>query len=213
MLSLADRRLYGIVDLGYVDSSEEAITATTSALLAGGIDILQLRAKHAAQSTIAEIGRAMVPLTRAAGVPLIINDFPQIAADLDADGVHLGQDDGDLNAARAIVGAGKIVGRSTHSALQARAARDEGADYIGFGPLFATPTKPGRPAIGIDDIAAVHQELGENFPVYCIGGIKRDNARDVIAAGARRLVIVSGLLQAEDIPAYITDVKANFSDS
>lgn len=207
MLSLADRRLYGIVDLGYLPSEVEAVAETARAMLAGGIDILQLRAKDTAETIIAEIGRAIMPLARAAGVPLIINDYPQLAADLDADGVHLGQDDGDLNAARAIVGPGKIVGRSTHSPSQARAARDEGADYIGFGPLFATPTKPGRPAIGVDDIAAVHEELGGDIPIYCIGGIKLENAREVLAAGARRLVIVSGILQADDIPAYIADVK------
>ena len=211
MLSLADRRLYGIVDLGYLPNDVGTVAETTRAMLAGGIDVLQLRAKDTAETTIAEIGRAIVPLTRAAGVPLIINDYPQLAADLDADGVHLGQDDGDLDAARAIVGPGKIVGRSTHSPIQARAARDEGADYIGFGPLFATPTKPGRPAIGVDDIAAVHEELSADFPIYCIGGIKLENAHEVLAAGALRLVIVSGILQANDIPAYIADVKAKFS--
>ena len=212
MLSLADRRLYGIIDLGYLPSDVEAVAGTTRAILSGGIDVLQLRAKNCAETTIAEIGRAIVPLTRAAEVPLIINDYPQLAADLDADGVHLGQDDGDLNAARAVVGPGKIVGRSTHSPVQARAARDEGADYIGFGPLFATPTKPGRPAIGLDDIAGVHEELGADFPIYCIGGIKKENAPEVLAAGARRLVIVSGILQADDIAAYIADVKAKFSN-
>ena len=209
MLSLADRRLYGIVDLGYLPVDVGKVSETTRAMLAGGIDVLQLRAKDTAETTISEIGRAIMPLTRAAGVPLIINDYPQLAADLDADGVHLGQDDGDINAARAIVGPGKIVGRSTHSPVQARAARDEGADYIGFGPLFATPTKPGRPAIGVDDIAAMNEELGTDFPIYCIGGIKLGNAHEVLAAGARRLVIVSGILQADDIPAYIADVKAS----
>jgi thiamine-phosphate pyrophosphorylase len=210
MLPLAERRLYGIVDLGYLPADVESVAESTRTMLAGGIDILQLRAKGADESTIAEIGRAIIPMARAAEVPLIINDYPQLAADLDADGVHLGQDDGEINAARAIVGPGKIVGRSTHSPVQARAARDEGADYIGFGPLFATPTKPGRPAIGVDDIAAVHEELGADFPIYCIGGIKLENAHEVLAAGARRLVIVSGILQANDIPAYIAAVKASF---
>lgn len=208
MLSLADRRLYGIVDLGYLPSEIDAVVDTTRALLAGGIDILQLRAKSEAETAIAETGRAIVPMTRAAEVPLIVNDYPQIAADLDADGVHLGQEDGDLNAARAIIGEGKIIGRSTHSPIQAKVARDEGADYIGFGPLFETPTKPGRAAIGMDDIAAVHAQLGADFPIYCIGGIKLENAHQVLAAGARRVVIVSGLLQARDIVAYIADVKA-----
>ena len=208
MASLVDRRLYGIVDLGYVDSDVDAVVATTRALLDGGIDLLQLRAKDTGAGVILALGRAMLPLTRAAGVPLIINDHPEIAAAIDADGVHLGQDDGNLDDARATIGEGKIVGRSTHSPDQARAARAEGADYIGFGPVFTTPTKPGRPAIGSADIAAVHNELGADFPIYCIGGIKRDNAADMIAAGARRLVIVSGILQADDMAGYIGDVKA-----
>ena len=208
MLSLADRRLYGIVDLGYLAPGEEAIVAITQVMLDGGIDILQLRAKGFPPETITRLGRAMLPLTRSAGVPLIINDHARIAADIDADGVHLGQDDGDLDEARAILGSGKFVGRSTHSPVQAGSARDEGADYIGFGPIFATPTKPGRPAIGSGDIAAVHAELGAGFPIYCIGGIKSDNASALVAAGARRLVIVSGLLQAADIPGYIREVKS-----
>ena len=120
MLSLADRRLYGIVDLGYLPSEVEKVNETARAMLAGGIDVLQLRAKDISEAIIAKIGRAIMPLARAAGVPLIINDYPQLAADLDADGVHLGQEDGDLDAARAIVGPEKIVGRSTHSPLTTR---------------------------------------------------------------------------------------------
>jgi len=208
MVSLADRRLYGIVDLGYVEPKAETVAETTRALLEGGIDILQLRAKNAAESTVLELGRIMLPLTRAAKVPLIINDFPHLAAELDADGVHLGQNDGDLKIARNIIGPDKIVGRSTHSPDQALCALAEGADYIGFGPIFATPTKPGRPAIGSQDIAGVHRQLGGSFPIYCIGGIKDDNAAALVDAGARRLVIVSGLLLSADIPAYIAAVKS-----
>ncbi len=207
MVSFAGRRLYGIVDLGYVEPHAEAVTRATQALLEGGIDILQLRAKNADEGTILELGRIMLPLTRAAHVPLIINDFPHLAGALDADGVHLGQDDGALEAARDIIGRDKVVGRSTHSPEQAIAALAEGADYIGFGPIFATPTKPGRPAIGSQDIAEVHRQLGDQFPIYCIGGIKDDNAAALVAAGARRLVIVSGLLLANDVTAYIDGVK------
>lgn len=207
MFSLADRRLYGIVDLGYVEPHVEAVTRATKNLLEGGIDILQLRAKVVDEDTILELGRIMLPLTRAAGVPLIINDFPHITAELDADGVHLGQDDGDVATARDVIGEDKIVGRSTNSRVQAIAAKAEGADYIGFGPIFATPTKPGRSAIGSQDIADVHRQLGDHFPIYCIGGIKNDNAATLVAAGARRLVIVSGLLLADDIPAYIGEIK------
>ena len=97
------------------------------------------------------------------------------------------------------------MGKSTHSIAQALAAAEEGADYIGFGPLFATPTKPDYIPIGIDDIQTVHQEL--TIPIFCIGGIKKENLVSVLTAGAKRVVIVSGILQAEDIPAYVRDCK------
>jgi len=96
-----------------------------------------------------------------------------------------------------------LVGRSTHSPEQAAAALAEGFDYIGFGPLFATLTKPGRPAIGMADIRRVEVSVGQHLPVFCIGGIKPDNLAAVLAAGARRVVIVSALLQAPD-PAAAT---------
>jgi thiamine-phosphate pyrophosphorylase len=115
--------------------------------------------------------------------------------------VHIGQDDGPIAGARAAAGSGKLVGRSTHSLAQARAARAEGADYLGFGPLFATPTKPDYPAIGLEDIAQAHAEVPDR-PIFCIGGIKLENLAEVIAAGARRVVIVSGILLAPDVAAY-----------
>ena len=102
---------------------------------------------------------------------------------------------------RAKAGEGKLAGRSTHSLEQARAARDEGADYLGFGPLFATPTKPDYRPIGLEDIARVHAEV-TGRPIFCIGGVKLENLPEVIAAGARRVVIVSGLLLAEDVAGY-----------
>jgi thiamine-phosphate pyrophosphorylase len=145
-----DPRLYCILDLGY--TSEDRAEEVTASLLAGGADILQLRAKGKDLETIDRVARKLLPLCREAGVPFILNDFPELAAEIDADGVHIGQDDGPLADARRIVGLGKIIGRSTHSLDQARAALAEGFDYIGFGPLFPTPTKAGRPAIGLHHI-------------------------------------------------------------
>jgi thiamine-phosphate pyrophosphorylase len=195
--ALAACRLYGILDLGYVATADAVPMARR--MIAGGVDILQVRAKRLAPWAIHALVADLLPVTRAAGVPLIINDFPALAAD--ADGVHIGQDDGPILEARAAAGSGKLVGRSTHSLAQARAARAEGADYLGFGPLFATPTKPDYPAIGLDDIAQVHAEMTDR-PIFCIGGIKLENLPEVIAAGARRVVIVSGILQAPDVAAY-----------
>ena len=202
----ADSKLYAILDLGYVAEADAAATAV--ALLAGGADLLQLRAKHQDLATIRRVALQLLPRCRAAGVPFILNDHPALAAELDADGVHLGQDDGALAAARAVLGPEKIIGRSTHSLAQARVALAEGFDYIGFGPLFATPTKPGRPAIGLHDIAAMEREVGARIPAFCIGGIKRANLATVLAAGARRVVIVSELLQAPDVVAATRAARA-----
>ena len=198
--------LYTILDLGY--TPEAAAVATTRALLAGGADLLQLRAKHHDLPTIRRVAETLLPLCRAAGVRFILNDYPSLAVEIGADGVHLGQDDGPLAAAREIMGPGKLIGRSTHSLNQARAALAEGFDCIGFGPLFATPTKPGRPAIGLQDIAAMECDVGCRIPAFCIGGIKRSNLASVLAAGARRIVIVSDLLQAPDVQVATREARS-----
>jgi thiamine-phosphate pyrophosphorylase len=106
-----------------------------------------------------------------------------------------------------MLGPGKLVGRSTHGPGQARAAVEEGFDYIGFGPLFPTPTKLGRPAIGLADLATVQAELGARLPVFAIGGIRRANLAEVLAAGARNVVIVSDLLTAADITAATREAR------
>ena len=201
---MTNPRLYCILDLGYVP--EENAETTTASLLAGGAHLLQLRAKGKDLATIERVARRLLPLCRAAGVPFILNDFPALAAALDADGVHIGQDDGPLAAAREIVGPGKLIGRSTHSLGQARAALAEGFDYIGFGPLFPTPTKAGRPAIGLHEIAAMEREVGSQIPAFCIGGITRQTLPQVLAAGARRVVIVSDLLKADHVQAATREV-------
>lgn len=198
--------LYAILDLGYVP--EDAAASAAKNLLEGGADLLQLRAKGCAEAVTQRVAECLLPLCRAAGVPFILNDFPHLAAELGADGVHIGQNDGSLADARALVGEGSIIGRSTHSLDQARAALAEGFDYIGFGPLFPTPTKAGRPAIGLQDIATMEQEVGSRIPAFCIGGIKHDNLPTVLTAGARRVVIVSGLLTAPDVKVATAQAKA-----
>ncbi len=199
MKPLADCRLYGILDLGYVAAVDAASMARR--MVAGGVDLLQIRAKHALAADLVALAQRVRPLTADAGVPLVINDHPFLVERANADGAHIGQDDGPLAAARAKAGPGALIGRSTHSVEQALAARDEGADYLGFGPLFATPTKPDYAPIGLDDIARVHAEITDR-PIFCIGGVKLANLPRIIAAGARRVVIVSGILQAADVTAY-----------
>ncbi len=211
---ISDALLYGIVDLGYVTAA--GACAAAERMCAGGVDVIQLRAKGADEYAIEALGHELIRVTEPAGVPLVINDFPHLVPSIGAQGAHVGQDDLAVEDARWRAGralAGEvpppIIGRSTHSFAQAVAAVAEGADYIGFGPLFPTPTKAGRPAIGLDDIRRVHEAV--NIPIFCIGGIKRENLDAVLDAGARRVVIVSGILQAPDIAGYCRDLKARLS--
>jgi thiamine-phosphate pyrophosphorylase len=213
---LSKARLYCILDLGYV--SEENAESVTHSLLAGGADLLQFRAKGHDLATIQRVAEKLLPLCRAAGVPFILNDFPALALEIGADGVHIGQDDGIHPAKDRGLQSGLhsfihssssrrfIIGRSTHSLEQARAALAEGFDYIGFGPLFPTPTKAGRPGIGLQDIATMEREVGSKIPAFCIGGITRQTLPQVLAAGARRVVIVSDLLKAADVEAATREV-------
>jgi thiamine-phosphate pyrophosphorylase len=202
--ALADARLYGIVDLGYV--SAEAAPVAAERLLEGGVDVLQLRAKRADKSVIAALAGEIHALTSPFGVPLILNDHPDLLRHVPAEGAHVGQDDMSVAEARSAAGRAVIIGKSTHSPAQARAAAQEGADYIGFGPLFATPTKPGRPAIGLRDIATVQGEV--SIPIFCIGGIKPENLAAVRAAGATRIVIVSAWLQAGEIASAVRAARS-----
>ena len=174
-------------------------------LVRGGIDLIQLRAKNLSAEEIEKLAWELHSITTRHGVPLIINDHPEIARSVRAEGVHLGQDDMSIADARKIVGADCAVGKSTHSLDQAIHAFYEGADYIGFGPLFATPTKPDYQPIGLGEIYKVHDAV--RIPIFCIGGINLDNLPKVIQAGAQRVVIVSGLLQATDTASYARAAK------
>lgn len=198
-VSISDAKLYAILDMGYVD--EQNATAVTRDLIAGGAGALQIRAKRWGRERIAAMAERVLPLTKAAGIPLIINDYPEVAAEVEADGVHVGQDDGTIEEIRYLVGDDMMIGRSTHTPAQAIQALADGFDYIGFGPVFPTPTKAGRPGIGMEHIKAVQDEVGSKIPMFCIGGLKDNNLDDVIAAGANRVVVVSALLKADDIEA------------
>lgn len=201
--SLRAARLYGIVDLGYVAESD--VVPMTRALLEGGVDILQLRAKKLTAAEVEALAQAMLPVTRDAGVPLVINDHPEVAAAVGSDGVHVGQDDDSVAKARAIVGPDIFVGKSTHSLDQAVAAQAEKADYIGFGPLYATGTKPDYVPVGLQDIKRVHELV--SLPVFCIGGVNAARAAEILAAGARRVVVVSAFLLAADVRAEVRRLK------
>jgi len=200
---LSDCRLYGILDLSYVTASDAENVAAQ--MIDGGVDVLQLRAKQSSIVEIVDLARRLHRITTAAGVPLVVNDYAEVAAEVPVEGVHVGQDDGSIATAREKVGRNTIVGRSTHSVEQANAATAEGADYIGFGPIFPTPTKPDYKPIGLANIRRVHSEI--TVPIFCIGGIKSDNLGQVVAAGGQRVAIVSGLLKAPEIAKYARSCK------
>ncbi|MDA0814410.1 MAG: thiamine phosphate synthase [Verrucomicrobia bacterium] len=204
MKSIDQCHLYGILDAGYTSPADFPRVARLM-VEGDGIDILQLRAKGASLEDVKRWADAVHAITIEAGVPLVINDHPAVAAAVGAEIIHVGQDDMPLAEVRKLVPQNTLIGKSTHSIDQAMAAAAEGADYIGFGPLFATLTKPDYIPIGIDDILTLHQRL--SIPIFCIGGIKKENLLSVLSAGAKRVVIVSGILQAEDVPAYVRDCK------
>lgn len=199
MKSLSRCRLYGILDLGYVDPS--GALKMIHLMLTGGVGAIQLRAKSHDIGTIRDTALRIAPACRQAGVPFLLNDHPQLVAETGADGVHVGQDDMAIADVRAIIGPDAIIGLSTHSLAQAMNSR--GADYIGFGPLFPTPTKPDYKPVGLREVTEVHRRV--TVPIFCIGGIKRENLGEVLAAGGTRVVIVSGILQASDPTAYCRD--------
>jgi thiamine-phosphate pyrophosphorylase len=170
--------------------------AFLEAALDGGVDVVQLRMKDARDEDVIAAGRRLKRICEAHEALLIVNDRPDLAVAIDADGVHLGQDDSPAAEARSIVGAERLIGQSTHTAAQIDAAAGVAVNYIGVGPVHATPTKPGRAAVGLDLIryAAAHATL----PFFAIGGINGDNVAAVRAAGATRIAVVRALAEAAD---------------
>jgi thiamine-phosphate pyrophosphorylase len=201
--NLKEARLYGIIDLTYIDAPD--VTHVAERMIEGDVDLIQLRGKQKSIDELVDLAAQLHKLTSRSSIPLIVNDYAEIARRVPVEGVHVGQDDDSIAVARQKARRDLIVGKSTHSLEQARAAQREGADYVGFGPIFATPTKPDYKPIGLGDIKQAHVDLA--LPIFCIGGIKIDKLAQLIAAGAQRVVIVSGLLKAPDIAEYARACK------
>lgn len=188
-------RLY-LVATPRAHMAEEEFLVRVGAALDGGVDVLQLRCKEWPALPFTRLATRVATLARDAGVPFIINDRPDVALAAGADGVHLGQDDLPVAWARRILGHA-IVGRSSHESAHAEQAIAEGADYFAVGPVWETPTKPGRRAAGLSYVRAVAQR-DVAIPWFAIGGITPENIVDVIAAGARRVAVVRAVLDACD---------------
>jgi len=171
--------------------------------LRGGVDLVQLREKDAGDAEILAAAAEARPLCTAAGALLLVNDRPDLAVAVGADGVHVGQDDMSVADARAITGPDLLVGLSTHAPSEIDAAD---ADYIGVGPVHATPTKPGRPAVGLDLVryAAEHAEL----PWFAIGGVDPASVAAVVDAGATRIAVVRAITDATDPEAAASALRA-----
>ena len=189
---LAEARLYFVCEARPPSAPLDVLLA---AALRGGVDVFQLREKHLPDEAILEAARVARELCLAAGALLIINDRPDLAVAADADGVHVGQDDMGVDAARAVVGPERIVGLSTHSPAQINAA-GAAADMIGVGPIYPTPTKLYRPAVGLELIAYARENARQ--PFFAIGGIDEVKAVEVAAAGAGRIAVVRAIASAGD---------------
>ncbi|AHZ23729.1 thiamine-phosphate synthase [Haloferax mediterranei ATCC 33500] len=165
----------------------------------GGVDVVQLREKHASARERYETGCEVRDVTADAGVSLVVNDRVDIAAAIDADGVHLGDDDVPVSVAREQLGADTIIGRSVSTVAGAKAAEEAGADYLGVGAVFSTTTKqtdPDQSEIGVKRVSAVADAV--SIPLVGIGGITPSNAADVVAAGADGVAVVSAITAADD---------------
>jgi thiamine-phosphate pyrophosphorylase len=201
---LAAARLYVVTDARQSPAQVEAVVA---AACQGGADVVQLRRKDDAGLETLRLAERCRRLTAEAGVLFVVNDRVDVAMAADADGVHLGQDDLPVAVARRLW-PGRLVGRSTHSLEQAVAAVAEGADYVGVGPVYATPTKPGRAAVGLSLVAAVAASALVRVPWFAIGGIDADCVGGVVAAGARRVAVVRAVCEAGDVAAAVRSLRA-----
>ncbi len=189
-------RLY-LVATPRAHMSESEFLARVRAALSGGVDVLQLRCKDTDALPYIRLGEQVGVLARAAGVPFIINDRPDVALAAGADGVHLGQQDLPVDWARRLLPPTAIIGRSSHEPAHAERAIAENASYFAVGPVWETPTKPGRKAAGLSyvrDVAARRLAI----PWFAIGGITLDNVDQVCEAGATCIAVVRAVLDARD---------------
>ena len=193
------------MDYGVYLVTEEGLAGDRTTLdvvrdaVAGGVDVVQLREKTASARERYDLGRNLRALTREAGVALIVNDRVDIARAIDADGVHLGDDDLPVSVAREQLDEDAVIGRSVSTVAGAEAAERAGADYLGVGAVYRTGTKdtdPEQTAVGLDRVRAIREAV--DLPFVGIGGVDAGNAADVVAAGADGVAVVSAIVAAED---------------
>ncbi|MBI4115806.1 MAG: thiamine phosphate synthase [Candidatus Omnitrophica bacterium] len=194
-------RLYAVTDLREADPS---IFKKVEEAYRGGADIVQLRSKTLTDGELFRIGLRMRKVAHRFQKLFFVNDRPDLALALEADGVHLGQDDLPIAQVRRLLKGKQIfIGKSTHSLAQALQAVQEGVDYIGVGPIFETPTKPTYQAVGIELVKRVSKRV--RIPFVCIGGVDQGNLKQVVEAGAKRIAVVRAIFGAKDV--YVATKK------
>ena len=201
---LADARLYLCVDRRGGAGDLEALL---DAVLGAGVDLIQLRDKDATPDQLRRAAQIFRSAADRHDALFILNDDPELSVEVDADGVHVGQDDLHPDKARSIVGPERIVGWSTHSSAEVDAAVATGCDYFAVGPVNATPTKQGRPAVGLDPIRHAAAVAGDR-PWFVTGDMRLSTAPAVLDAGARRLVVVRALTESADPAGAAKDLVA-----
>ena len=200
MKPLADCRLYAFIDTAYFHGRAPEVFAQQ--LCDGGADLIQLRAKKSTPDEIRRMAEAILPVTRRANVGLVINDHPDIARETGAEFCHLGQEDffdaGHSHVSQlSTLNSQLKTGLSTHSPEQAKRALAAGSDYIAIGPVYATGTKPGAKPVTLEYVRWAAKNV--NLPWFAIGGINLQTLDDVLAAGARRICVVSAILSAQNV--------------
>lgn len=201
---LSAAKLYVIVDADVLHERDPVVVAMEA--VSGGADIIQWRAKTWTMRERWQAAERLSEALRPTRALLIINDHVDLSLAVEADGVHLGQDDLPIEVARRWMGSQRIIGVSTHSLPQAVAAQAHGADYIGVGPIFATPTKPGVPPVGLELLTAVRGAV--TIPFVAIGGIDQTNLPLVLSAGTTRVAVVRAVAGAHDVQGAAQRLKA-----
>ena len=196
-------RLYAVTDRHWLNG--QRLEDVVEELLAAGVTCLQLREKHQDPAEFARMARALKPICARYGVPLILNDAVELAKEVDADGVHVGQDDMSVARARAILGPGKIIGASAHNVAEAKKAFADGADYLGCGAMFPTHTKTDTNVISRQVLADVCASVP--IPVVAIGGIHRENLLQLAGCGEAGIAVISAIFAQPDIEAACRELR------
>ncbi len=193
---IKEARLYVLLT---TNLCKRPVIDTARLAISGGAEVLQLRGRDVPEKELHRLALELRELTKELGTVFIINDSPDIAKEVQADGLHIGQEDIPIEEARRLVGNDRLIGFSAHSLQEARHAQALGADYLGVGPIFRTDTKAQADPVGTQLIGLIVREI--DIPFFAIGGINTDNIREVLDAGAKRVAVCSAIVSQEDVLA------------